>query len=292
MIQNKPSIVTELSSWGVVSIQGRDATKFLQGQITQDVNAISISKAQLGAHLTVKGRVIATFLIMQADDDTYHLLLPKDNIQNLIDKLSKYAIFSKIQITCVNAYKLLAVWTPHTYEDWNANVSENNCSSIEIPHTTMKLLIGNDSCIDEQLQSLKQTHQLVDETIAKLTLLQARIPIINKTNAEIFTVHDLNLPALGAINFKKGCYTGQEIVARTHFRAKLKHHLYLLKFQKPLKENQIFVDERNNEIGRVVNCAKDSEDYYALTWLKDNMLDNDYLQTNQHEKYDFVRIEK
>ena len=139
---------------------------------------------------------------------------------------------------------------------------------------------------------MKSTHRFVHETVCTLTFIQAGIPFVEPESTEVFTIHDLNLHELNAISFNKGCYTGQEIVARMHYKAKLKHHLYLIKFNDALSNNQIFIDSNKNEVGRVINGIKNENDYYALVWLRDAMLDAPYLETPEQQQVPFTIIKQ
>ena len=114
---------------------------------------------------------------------------------------------------------------------------------------------------------------LQDEVIWQLALINHGIPTIMPETSEVFTAHDLNLPELQAVSFKKGCYTGQEIVARMQYKAKLKQHLHLISLQQALPVNHIFVDSQDNEIGRVVNIAPEGDAFKALAWLRDGVLE-------------------
>lgn len=291
MINKITNIVADFTRWGIVSIQGTDAAKFLQGQCTQDMNKITASRADYASFLTIKGRVLATCIIMQKTPNHYLLLMPQNNIDNFIEKLSKYAIFSKVEITDVSSqYDITALWQTHINTDWDVSAFADDAQQIAIINTPMSFIITNTSTTQKVRDTLHKTHQPQEENIISLTLIQSEIPVIDKDNSEVFTVHDLNLPQLNAVSFNKGCYTGQEIVARTHYKATLKHHMYLLKYTTPIKNHQVFFDANKNEVGRIINIVNRGSDSYALTWLKDDVVKQPSLEDGDSIKYHFEII--
>lgn len=151
----------------VIRVQGIDAGKFLQGQLTCDVLSLSHNKTTLGAYCNIQGKVDSLFWLTYTDD-CYWLQMPTELINLTITELKKYAVFSKVT-----------------------------------------------------LDTLEQTRQ-IDE----LTEIMAGIPAVYASTKGEFFPHDLNLPALGAVSFSKGCYRGQEIVARMQHRGNLKRSLY------------------------------------------------------------------
>lgn len=158
----------------IVCISGPDAKKFLQGQLTCDLEKIKEHEWQLGAHCNPKGRVISLFHITLYKD-SYYLRLPYDMANIAIDALKKYAVFFKV-----------------------------------------KMDIAADT------DALK----LSDDASYKINNIQKGIPGVYKTTTGKYLPHELNMHQFGGISLDKGCYTGQEIIARMHFLGKLKNHLY------------------------------------------------------------------
>lgn len=252
--------VAELSSWGILEVNGIDAKKFLQGQLTQDLNKIE-HHAEWACHLTAKGRVIANFILVTPYENCYWLLMPREVIEKMIACLTKYALFSKVTLrNRDDDLRLFAIWQ-------NA------------PHITPWMQTWQDNQLQIQLADSVITLQICPKNQApasntslnawELALIQLGYPIVNATLSEVFTVHDLNL--LNATSFTKGCYTGQEIVARMQYKAKLKHHLYCITLAQQLTPNTVFFDENAIEVGRLVNMAADQQQYLALVWLRDDI---------------------
>lgn len=229
---------------GLIAIRGIDAAKFLQGQLTCDVREITQEKSLLGAHCDPKGRVQFTFRIGKYQEN-YYLLLPHNMVSSALSLLQKYAVFSKVTLADESA-----LWQH-----------------------------GNDPLAEQLKQSFTKTTQFDDTNNWLLHDIFAGIPtIIPETSGE-FTPHDINLPQLGGVSFNKGCYTGQEIVARMQFLGKLKQRLYRIRLQAetlPAPNTKLFVAENSEqrEIGSIVNTAFDSAQncYLALAILREDSL--------------------
>lgn len=164
--------------FGILKISGLDAKKFLQGQLTCDVE--HLSPRQLAAHCNPQGRIISLFRIIQQEND-YYLLMPRAMIPIAIAAFKKYSVFFKVSLMDVSDDMAL--------------------------FTTLRL-----SEVDWQAQNM-----------------QEGVPTLYPETSEKFLPHELNLEQSDAISFNKGCYTGQEIIARMHYRGKLKTHLYKAK---------------------------------------------------------------
>jgi folate-binding protein YgfZ len=156
----------------IFSISGPDAKKFLQGQLTCDLEMIKENEWRLGAHCNPKGRVISLFNITLLND-AYYLRLPAEMLTTAMDALKKYAVFFKAKITEVT-----------------------------------------------------DTPTLPIDTDTKRDKIRKGIPDVYLATTGKYLPHELNLHQLGAVSLTKGCYTGQEIIARMHYLGKLKTHLY------------------------------------------------------------------
>jgi folate-binding protein YgfZ len=257
--------VAELTSWGILEVQGHDARKFLQGQLTQDLNSINHT-ANLACHLTAKGRVIANFILLSPKADCYWLLMPKDIIDKMILCLKKYALFSKVAICDRSAdISLFMLWQDNANNLAWQQIEKEDVIYIQIADSPIGLAL----CPNELAQAFRS--QINPAASWQHALITLGIPMIDLKLSELFTVHDLNL--LSAVSFNKGCYTGQEIVARMHYKAKLKHHLYTIPLSHALAENTVFLDEHQHKIGHLINIAPADKGFVALIWLQDDIAD-------------------
>jgi folate-binding protein YgfZ len=207
---------SELSDLGLLKVQGADAKKFLQGQVTCDVDAIAQGCASLGAHCNSQGRVISLFYLFPFEN-AYYLLMQRSMIAITMSALKKYAVFFKTEMLDVS-------------DEWRAigirqidaaNLNLQNLISIPIG-SEQYIIAGTLAAINslEQKTNTISMHDWNDQRI------RDGIPFIYPETSSQFLPHDINLQVLNAISFNKGCYTGQEIIARMHYRGKIKNHLY------------------------------------------------------------------
>ena len=151
---------------------------------------------------------------------------------------------------------------------------------IKVPDTVSRfIMIGTNNDIQKQWQSLRGHAKLAQQQLWELQNIKAGMPTIYQNTINIFTPHQLNLPALNGVSFTKGCYTGQEIVARMQYLGKLKQHLYHADIHcqiSPNMSDKIFIISENNmnEMGTVVNVAMSNNNQYEiLAVLQDNAIE-------------------
>ena len=272
------SIICDLSHLGLLQIQGEDAITFLQGQVTNDVKQLDGHVAHYTAYCSPKGRMLALFLAF-AHYDHVHLQLPKELVASIAKRLKMYVMRSKVEIIDVsesiikiglsgqNATDLLK---PHfstiPKTDYEL-VSLENGAILKLPGALPRYeiftdlnsgkLIWNDIC---------QHTTAVGAPCWDWLEIQAGIPEVTLNTQEQFVPQMLNLDLLGAINFKKGCYTGQEIVARTHYLGKVKRRTHLAQLNakvQPKAGDDVFNDA-GEAVGKVVRSAITAMDSYDL----------------------------
>lgn len=191
----------------VVQVTGQDATSFLQGQLTININTMTQKSSTLGCHLNPKGRIISLFHCFKESEHHYYLIINQDQKEITLKGLKKYALFSKVTIEEISkkVYGLI---------DCHFEIAaESFIFSAWNDHEKLKLMLSTDTHLFEKNPPCNP------EVWHALSILHYT-PYINLTNTETMIPIWLNLDTLGAIDFKKGCYTGQEIIARMHFRNK------------------------------------------------------------------------
>ncbi|MFN4291662.1 MAG: YgfZ/GcvT domain-containing protein [Permianibacter sp.] len=197
---------------GVLQISGPDAGKFLQGQLTADVLALPVGSQTWAASCTPQGRMRALFRLLRREQD-FLLVMPRTVVQPLLEALKKYAVFFKAQLSDASA--AFQIWgllgTETVPAAWPlAPVAE--CSR-------QLVLVGSDIAAPALPGSSGATNEWF------LAELLAGEPCVYPETIEKLLPHHVNLPGIGAVSFSKGCYTGQEIVARMEYRGKIKTHL-------------------------------------------------------------------
>ena len=250
--------LTLLNDLGAIMIASPKAETFLQGQLTCDVKALANGDSTLAAHCNAKGRVVSLFTLFKRDD-IYYLIMPKDVIDITLLNLNKYAIFSKItpSIAPVKIYGVIG----------KPNDELNNLIRIIDANVERYYLVDFNETSSEVFAEKNNHWHRLD--------IAAGIPRLYKNTIEEFLPHALNLPALGAVSFNKGCYTGQEIIARLEYRGHLKQHLKQIKFLNAdidlIGKKIMRPDNTSASIGQIVDAVKDGDDLITLSIWQDDV---------------------
>ena len=268
-----------LSHEGVLAVRGVDAGKFLQGQLTCNLNYLSDTQASLGARCTQKGRMQSSFRILLQGDGVL-MAMASELLEPQLADLKKYAVFSKSKLTDESA-----AWVRFGIDHGDAALTN---LGLELPADTDSVA-RNDGLIAVRVSpdraELWVTADQADAIKSRLSALltegalnewllgqiRAGIGQVMPSTRELFIPQMLNLQAIGGVSFKKGCYTGQEIVARMQYLGKLKRRLYRLKLDAsdlPEPGTQLFSPTHGSSIGEVVLAAHTGQDIELLAVLQ------------------------
>ncbi|MGY2185346.1 tRNA-modifying protein YgfZ [compost metagenome] len=255
-----------LSHEGVLAVRGADASKFLQGQLTCNLNYLSDTQASLGARCTQKGRMQSSFRILLEGDGVL-LAMASELLEPQLADLKKYAVFSKSKLTDESA-----AWVRFGIEHGNAALKSlgldlpadtdsvarhDGLIAIRVSPDRAELWVAVDQAasIKGKLSALLAEGDLNQWLLGQI---RAGIGQVMPNTRELFIPQMLNLQAIGGVSFKKGCYTGQEIVARMQYLGKLKRRLYRVQLDAsklPEPGTQLFSPSHNSAIGEVVMAA-------------------------------------
>lgn len=233
--------VTPLTDLGLIAANGEDAARFLHGQLTNDVEHLDITEARLTGYCTPKGRLLASFLMWKTGD-TIMLELPRQIQPPVQKRLQMFVLRSKAKLTDesdnhallglggAKAADALKTWFPALPAVPLAKVDGPAGTLIRVadalgaprfqwiaPLTTAELA----------WPELIKTLAPVGTHIWRLTDIHAGIPQITQATQEQFVPQMINFELIDGVNFKKGCYPGQEIVARSQYLGKLKRRMLL-----------------------------------------------------------------
>lgn len=229
----------------IIEAKGIDAATFLQGQLTCDINDISSSQSRFAAFCNPKGRVISPILVLRAtgQDNAFYLLVPKTLTENVIQRLSMYILRADVSLTlrsdtyCLTGLSLpepstLSIPLPEKHFETSHH---NTLSVIRLPnHKPRYLIIGNtEASIDFWNACSNTPNTRASSALWRYLDLSAGLPWFEADQSEQYIPQMLNIDKLGGISFNKGCYTGQEIVARTHYLGKNKREIFLAECHKP-----------------------------------------------------------
>ena len=266
----------ELSGYSIdknttcIQVSGEDSQKFLQGQFSNDITEVTDSVYQYSSYSTNQGKVIAIFRILK-NNQGYLLLINKDVAKYFIERLSMYILMSKViieeQKDCkiygvlgksANNILLNNILKENEYIKSSDNIILNNKNKY-MPAATIIKIKSNNSESDELLQSEINVDYNVNELIDNLLLL----PRITMATKETYIPQVLNLEDLNGINYKKGCYTGQEIVARTHYLGKIKKKIFLLEhYEKDIDIGDKIHDVNGELVGEIFTSTQKINDVF------------------------------
>lgn len=264
------NVLTSLSHLGLLEISGDDAITFLQGQVTNDVKKLNGSNSQYAGYCTPKGRLLGLFLAF-AHADHLHLQMPLSILEPIMKRLRMYVMRSKVVITNKSADILcFGIAGPHaerTLLSLFSQVPTLPHQLITLEDATLLRLTGinpryqvftNIANAERIWNTLSNTCNKVGKSVWDYLEIQAGIPEIVPATQEAFVPQMINLDALDGINFKKGCYTGQEIVARTHYLGKVKRRTQLAHInteEMPCAGDLIQLDGHDETIGQIVRAG-------------------------------------
>jgi len=278
-IKRDQTILADLSHIGLLQLDGEDAADFLQGQVTNDVKKLDGSHFQYAGYCTPKGRLLAFFLAF-AHQNHLHLQFNRALLDSIVKRLKMYVLRSKVVIKDVSDDIIrFGIAGPDALAAMNTYFGESNlpqlpyelktleqATIIRLPGIVARFQIYTTDEHAEHIWKALSTHaKPADKTQWDYWEIQAGVPDITPATQEAFVPQMINLDALDGINFKKGCYTGQEIVARTHYLGKVKRRTQLAHVNTD-KAPQIGEDITSNQeiVGKVVHSAPAPEGGYDM----------------------------
>jgi tRNA-modifying protein YgfZ len=286
-------VMADLSHEGILRVDGADARTFLQGQLSTDMLALSPLISQLSSWNNPKGRVV-TLLRLWESGGAIHMALPRSLTPSVLKRLTMYVLRSKVRLTDTSdalvhfgiagreAPSMLAAC------DWSAP-SEVNAVSIKDGATLTRLhgdtprfvVLGEPDKVMPLWNALKDNGaRPVGADAWALLRILAREPVIYPETSEHFVAQMLGLEELGAIDFQKGCYIGQEVIARAHYRGAVKRHLHrasCIASQHIPPGTQIYVDGSVQVAGEIVDSRRDSQDKNQMLLIIQDDLKNSQL---------------
>ena len=286
------NILCDLNHLGLLEISGADAVTFLQGQVTNDVKLLTgqdnISVAHYSAYCNSKGRMLALFLAFAHHNNQLghhlHLQLNRALIEPIMKRFKMYVMRSKVEIKDTSdsiikfgingsqASSILASsFAKIPMQDYEL-VSLENAAILKLPsinhHARFQIYTDAENA-PLIWNALKANCQLVGKPCWDWLEIQAGIPDVELKTQEQFVPQMLNLDILNGINFKKGCYTGQEIIARTHYLGSVKRRTYLTEINTPLTNlmqtpsaGDKVLDATQTEVGQIVRVAPNASNGY------------------------------
>lgn len=227
-------VVAPLTHLAILEVTGDDARDFLHSQLTNDVNHLQQGQAQHAAWCSAKGRMLASFVVWRNADDAYRLLLSRDLAPAIKKRLQMFVLRSKVKINDLQesvAIMGISGQQNKALADWPLPVSP-----LQAAFSAPLEFLG----LDEQRALVVSPLEQASAIWAKLSTLakpvgrqawlwldvQHAFPLVTQATQEEFVPQMADFEKMGGVSFHKGCYPGQEVVARTQYLGKVKRHLY------------------------------------------------------------------
>ncbi len=250
-----------LSNHAILLIEGPDAQKFLQGQTTCDFNSLDQKHFVLGAHCNAQGRMLSSFWALQLAPQRYALRMPRSNLVNAQAALKKYIVFSKAEIQ-------VSPWQGFASLPKVAHNSGGNLEKQTVETLTDAVALHYPNGAVEYWGESEALSQLWREDSALTALppqaynawqVRNGIAEVELATSGEYIPQQFNFQLLEGISFKKGCYTGQEIIARIHYRGQVKKSVLRAEvtgFPQRLEIGaRVFTREKHKEVATVINAA-------------------------------------
>jgi len=262
------TIVAALPHLSLLELQGEDSKTFLHAQLTSDVNHLAADAAQHGAWCTPKGRMLVSFIVSRRGEETYRLLLASELAAPIAKRLQMYVLRAKVKTSnAADTHVVIGIAGPDAAAALQAAALP--CPA-EVLHTAdagdaqvihldgqRYLVVLPAEQATSVWASLAQAARPVGLPVWRWLDVQAAFPLITAATQEEFVPQMADFEKIGGVSFHKGCYPGQEIVARTQYLGKVKRHLYRLNSPVALVAGDDLhsPDNPDQAVGKIVSAA-------------------------------------
>jgi len=238
--------IAKLEHYGLLQAAGADARAFLHAQLTNDLENLAPGRARYAGWCSAKGRLLATFLVIPHGDG-FLLQLSGDLVATVLKRLSMFILRSKVRISDVSgAWVQYGVWEPVGADPLTA--SEDGGSVSVAIDAQRRLVLASEG--SHSPNSPEHDWMLAE--------VRAGRPLIALPTQDQFVPQMVNLELAGGVDFRKGCYPGQEVVARAQYRGAVKRRMYRLRGAALVPGQALYSDDAPGQPGgMVVNSAGD-----------------------------------
>lgn len=256
---------TLLPFFGVTRVSGEDRQTFLHGQLSNDINNLQAGQACYATYNTPKGRVIANMIVVNRGGDLL-LIMAQDLLEATIKRLRMFVLRAKVVFEILEDYavgaELAASAEPLAAQEpvlaFTAQQDSDGICSVVLPHRGI-LHIAPETALPP--------YDAAAESAWRLHEIRSGYPWICAATKETAVAQMLNQHIIGGVHFKKGCYPGQEIIARAQYRGQVKRGLAVLSGNSAVEAGTLLAAD-GEEAGIVLDSIKDSENFTALAVIK------------------------
>ena len=283
---SQKTVLVPLTHLTLLSASGEDTRNFLHQQLTSDVNHLAIGQAQHAAWCTAKGRMQASFIVWH-EPEAYRLIFSTDLREATQKRLQMFILRSKVQLTAESETILLGLAGPQAGETLNDAGLPVPASPLSIEtHGEITVMRLDESRLiiaaplvhaSALWQKLSSKARPAGVPAWQWLDVQSAFPLITLATKEEFVPQMADFEKMGGVSFHKGCYPGQEVVARTQYLGKVKRHLYRLSTDVVLNSGDELYSPENMEqaSGKVMTAAPSpTGGYVALAVVQANYAHN------------------
>ena len=214
------SLKTLLTDWALIHVDGPDAGPFLQNLLTNNVLNMDVNSSKFAGFCSPKGRLLASFWVTHFTNDSYDLWVSKDIAEEFSKKLNVFRFRSKVEITCHSDDQHVI-----------GELSQTPFSALDTLSCNLPTVTYQNTLYYRRLIFSQENAELQQDSFWTLLEVLSGIPRITLNTKDLFVPQMLNFDLIGAVDFKKGCYPGQEIVARSQYLGTIKRRLKLGSFE-------------------------------------------------------------
>lgn len=267
---------TTIPNAGLIHFSGDDSRSFLHAQLTSDVNALAANRSQYSGYCTPKGRLLASFLLWRGEQG-YFMQLPATLREPIQKRLSMYILRAKVKardagaefacfgISGMDAAAKLQPLFGELPRAVHEIVHRDGIALLRLPVDRFEIVAPQEKAAAVR-EALAANAEAAGPEYWDWLDIRAGIPVITPATQEEFVPQMVNFDAIGAVSFSKGCYPGQEIVARTHFLGRLKQRMFLVRIPAdtaPQPGDKLYsADMGDQASGMIVNAAAVPEGGY------------------------------
>ncbi|WP_316368658.1 CAF17-like 4Fe-4S cluster assembly/insertion protein YgfZ [Candidatus Thiodiazotropha sp. CDECU1] len=277
--------LNDLSHYGLIRVEGEDAEQFLQGQMTNDMRQVTEDHSNLAGWCNAKGRMIASFRCFR-QGESYYLQTPAEAIPAILPRLSMYVLRSKVVVSNASddwvrigltgncAEALLQPFFEELPEQANSVQQQDGLILIRLPGSMPRFeVIGPVPQLKEIWQTAEGQAQPASSELWSLYEIRAGIPTLYPQTRESFVPQMANMQLIDGVSFTKGCYTGQEVVARMQYLGKLKRRMYLAHVDSdtaPQPGDDLFAEGSTSGqgAGKIVDAQSSGDGYELLAIIE------------------------
>lgn len=300
-IAHTGDLFCDLSHFGIISAYGEDTGEFLQSQFTNDVNQVDETRSQLSALCSPKGRMLCNFRIFRREQ-TYYLVLPYELLEAALSRLRMFVLRSRVTLEDASDALMSIGASGKKMTTHLGNIAgtlpENVDEAVEYKDYTIIRVAGVVPRYEIYglLEPMKKLWQALDvhatpvgANLWELLNIQSGIPVITAGSIDAYVPQMANMHLVNGVSFTKGCYPGQEIVARMHYLGKLKRRMYRVGFdarEAPAAGTPLVTETstESQDIGTVLSAQKNPDGKYeALAVIQTKDAENSALKLGDAE---------